>query len=230
MKATGEGLGFELGLIHFEVSGSTGQQFCHPESGHCSPEPHTCACLLLHVRAMCSPDVGPASLRHKLTANPPDRPSAATASVRGEAAEGWAFHLHELGQGHWVAVARAPLSAVVDAWGVSLLADRVPAGVAGALASALLSLWCRRALGGGALGFDESWGVMAGPFLERMLHPTLSDCAQGFKATFQRTDFAPGEWQEQLHAPEPPFTMLSVADLVPPDQRAAYAAAGGELL
>ncbi|PRW32899.1 L-aminoadipate-semialdehyde dehydrogenase-phosphopantetheinyl transferase-like [Chlorella sorokiniana] len=116
VKATGEGLGFELGLIEFQLDGST-----------------------------------------------------ASASVRGEPAEGWAFHLHELGQGHWVAVARAPLSAVVDAWG-------------------------------------------------------------GFKATFQKTAFAPGEWQEQLHAPEPPFTMLSVGDLVPQDQRAAYAAAGGELL
>ena len=42
---------------------------------------------------------------------------AASVSVRGERAEGWAFHLHDLGAGHHVAVARAPPSAVVDAWG-----------------------------------------------------------------------------------------------------------------
>lgn len=47
--------------------------------------------------------------------------TAARVRVRGEAAPEWAFFLHDLGRGHWAAVARAPLGAVVDAWGVSLL-------------------------------------------------------------------------------------------------------------
>lgn len=54
--------------------------------------------------------------------------------------------------------------------------------------------------------------------------------AQGFKATFQKTSFTDQEWREALAAPEPPFTLLSVADLVPPGQREAYAAAGGDML
>jgi len=53
--------------------------------------------------------------------------------------------------------------------------------------------------------------------------------AQGFKATFQKTAFSAEEWQEQLQAPEPPFEMLTVADLVPAEHREAYEAAGGEL-
>ncbi|PSC73182.1 L-aminoadipate-semialdehyde dehydrogenase-phosphopantetheinyl transferase-like [Micractinium conductrix] len=95
--------------------------------------------------------------------------STATASVQGSPHREWAFHLHQLGGGHWAAVARAPLAEVVDAWG-------------------------------------------------------------GFTATFKKTEFGPGEWQEQLAAPEPAFSMLGVADLVPPEQRSAYAAAGGELV
>lgn len=142
-------------------------------------------------------------------------PFAATASVRGELAEGWAFHLHELGQGHWVAVARAPLSAVVDAWGVS---------------GGLVGCWalCAHALGWEVFSVSTSIHVAL-----RTLHrlpPPATHTPQGFKATFQKTTFASGEWQEELHATEPPFTMLSVADLVPQDQRAAYVAAGGELL
>ncbi|KAI3430442.1 hypothetical protein D9Q98_005037 [Chlorella vulgaris] len=115
VKATGEGLGFELGNAEFIITGRT-----------------------------------------------------ATVSVKGEPRPDWTFHLHELGNGHWVSVARAPPSAVVDAWG-------------------------------------------------------------GFTATFQKTSFAPGEWQAQLLAPEPPFVTLSVADLLPEGQRGAYEAAGGEL-
>ena len=55
---------------------------------------------------------------------------------------------------------------------------------------------------------------------------------QGFTATFQKTEFAVGEWQEQLHAPEPPFTPLTVPDLLElawgPGQREAYEEAGGD--
>ncbi|KAL4422721.1 hypothetical protein ABPG75_008918 [Micractinium tetrahymenae] len=116
VKATGEGLGFDLGKVEFSISGGT-----------------------------------------------------ATASLCGMPQRDWAFHLHELGAGHWAAVARAPLSAVVDAWG-------------------------------------------------------------GFKATFRKPDLSPGEWQQQLAAAEPPFQLLTVADLVPLDQRDTYEAAGGDLL
>ncbi|KAL4448944.1 hypothetical protein ABPG77_007661 [Micractinium sp. CCAP 211/92] len=116
VKATGEGLGFDLGKVEFSISGNT-----------------------------------------------------ATASLLGLPQQEWAFHLHELGAGHWAAVARAPLSAVVDAWG-------------------------------------------------------------GFKATFCKPALSAGELHRQLEAAEPPFQLLSVADLVPLDQRDAYEDAGGDLL
>lgn len=48
-----------------------------------------------------------------------DNNNTATVEYEGKQQTDWAFHLHELGRGHWVSVARAPLSAVVDAWGVS---------------------------------------------------------------------------------------------------------------
>ena len=64
----------------------------------------------------------------------------------------------------------------------------------------------------------------------RCLPPPVCHSEQGFTATFKKTEFGPGEWQEQLAAPEPAFSMLGVADLVPPEQRSAYAAAGGELV
>lgn len=63
-----------------------------------------------------------ALLCRSLSARPaaPHRPlPAATASVQGSPHREWAFHLHQLGGGHWAAVARAPLAEVVDAWGVS---------------------------------------------------------------------------------------------------------------
>lgn len=47
--------------------------------------------------------------------------SKAKAVVQGEVQEHWAFHLHELGKHHWVSVARAPVGAVVDAWGVGFV-------------------------------------------------------------------------------------------------------------
>lgn len=53
---------------------------------------------------------------------------------------------------------------------------------------------------------------------------------QGFKATFQQASFTPAEWRAVLAAPEPPFEVLGVADLVPAEHRQAYEAAGGELL
>ena len=63
--------------------------------------------------------------------------------------------------------------------------------------------------------------------------PALLLCLlQGFTATFRKTEFAAGEWQEQLHAPEPPFTLLTVPDLLAlawgAGQREAYEAGGGD--
>lgn len=45
----------------------------------------------------------------------------AVVAVDGVARRDWIFHMHELGRGHLVAVARAPITAIVDAWGVSSL-------------------------------------------------------------------------------------------------------------
>jgi 4'-phosphopantetheinyl transferase len=70
VKATGEGLGFDLGNAEFQIDGLT-----------------------------------------------------AAVAVRGAPQPRWRFHLHRLGRGHWVSVGRAPLEAVVDAWGVSRAAE-----------------------------------------------------------------------------------------------------------
>lgn len=67
VKATGEGLGFELGRCEFKINGDNRR---------------------------------------------------ATVIVDGVSRTDWMFHLHELGRGHWVSVARGPVSAIVDAWGV----------------------------------------------------------------------------------------------------------------
>ena len=47
--------------------------------------------------------------------------SSASVAVEGVPQPLWAFRLHELGKGHWVSVARGPLEAVVDRWGVGRL-------------------------------------------------------------------------------------------------------------
>ena len=66
VKATGEGLGFELGRCEFRINGDKRR---------------------------------------------------ASVAVDGVSRPDWIFHLHELGRGHWVSVARGPVSAIVDAWG-----------------------------------------------------------------------------------------------------------------
>jgi len=66
VKATGEGLGYDLGKIDFHIADN----------------------------------------------------NTARVSVEGALQPAWAFHLHLLGNGHWVSVARGPLTAIVDAWGV----------------------------------------------------------------------------------------------------------------
>lgn len=45
--------------------------------------------------------------------------SSARLRLHGKPQPQWAFNLHRLPGNHYVAVARAPPSAVVDAWGVS---------------------------------------------------------------------------------------------------------------
>jgi 4'-phosphopantetheinyl transferase len=66
VKATGEGLGFDLGRCAFQLINENKQ---------------------------------------------------ATVEIDGVPQPFWTFHLHELGQDHWVSVARAPITAIVDAWG-----------------------------------------------------------------------------------------------------------------
>ena len=51
---------------------------------------------------------------------------------------------------------------------------------------------------------------------------------QGFRATFQRPELSEAELAAAVGAPEPPFTLLTVADLLPAELREGYAAAGGE--
>ena len=70
VKATGEGLGFDLGRIEFGID---------------------------------------------------DKKNVASVSIDGKRQKDWKFHMHCLGRKdreHWIAVARGPLTAIVDAWGV----------------------------------------------------------------------------------------------------------------
>jgi hypothetical protein len=53
---------------------------------------------------------------------------------------------------------------------------------------------------------------------------------QGFKTTFQRAYVTEEEHAATLAAPEPPFTMLAVSDLLPPGAAAGFEAAGGDVL
>lgn len=113
------------------------------------------------------------------------------------------------------------------AWGQRLLWLRHAAAVP-SCGRLVVGPLCTHAHGWEVISISTSIHVVL-----RTLHrlpPPATHTPQGFTATFRKTTFASGEWQEELHAPEPPFTILSVADLVPQDQRVAYAAAGGELL
>ena len=154
-------------------------------------------------------------------------PAAATVSVRGEPADGWAFFLHNLGGGHWAAVARAPPAAVVDAWGVSAAQHPAPSAAAALMLPAA-------AVARQACGQRRAAAVPAGPsdITADRLHPAPSPPAtlQGFRATFQQTAFSAGEWEAQLRAPEPAFSLLTLPDLLSPEERQGYEAAGGELL
>jgi 4'-phosphopantetheinyl transferase len=64
-------------------------------------------------------DLGSIAFTITVDGNNNNNTNAATVEYGGKQQTDWAFHLHELGRGHWVSVARAPLSVVVDAWGVS---------------------------------------------------------------------------------------------------------------
>ncbi len=55
-------------------------------------------------------------------------------------------------------------------------------------------------------------------------------CLQGFKATFQRPGLTAGELSAALAAPEVPFSMLTVGELVPAGWREMYCEAGGEVI
>lgn len=93
---------------------------------------------------------------------------AAVVAVDGVHQPLWKFHLHQMGQGHWVAVGRGPISCIVDAWG-------------------------------------------------------------GFTSTLQCPSVPEHRHQAALAAPEPPFAMLTVCDMIPNCHKDAYEAAGGEI-
>ena len=79
VKATGEGLGFDLGRCEFKlIDGPNGE-------------------------------------------------GKAAVAVDGVPQPNWTFFLHEFGRNHWVSVARAPMNAVVDAWGGFKATFQLPA-------------------------------------------------------------------------------------------------------
>ncbi|GAB4820177.1 hypothetical protein N2152v2_007223 [Parachlorella kessleri] len=55
------------------------------------------------------------------------------------------------------------------------------------------------------------------------------DAWGGFKGTFQQNPVPEQQLLGALAAPEPPFTLLTVGDLLPVELRPAYAAAGGDV-
>jgi hypothetical protein len=67
-------------------------------------------------------------------------------------------------------------------------------------------------------------------FLCTLIYGVSVCVMQGFRATLQRCDLSVEEHAAALAALEPPFAMLSVSDLVPPEKRDAFEAAGGDLL
>ena len=58
----------------------------------------------------------------------------------------------------------------------------------------------------------------------------VTDANGEFSATWRKPEYTDEEWREVLDAPSPHFSMLAVGDLVPENFRAAYEAAGGEVL
>ena len=129
VKATGEGLGFDLRRCAFEIISRADDD--DDDDGNGST----------HAQVL----------------------------VDGEVRSDWAFFLHQLGNEHWVSVARAPVTAIVDAWG-------------------------------------------------------------GFKATLQLSVVPSAQHAAALVAPEPPFTMLLIANLVPEHLLEEYEAAGGDVM
>jgi 4'-phosphopantetheinyl transferase len=74
------------------------------------------------------------------------------------------------------------------------------------------------------LGQDHCVSVARAPIT------VIVDAWGGFKATLQLPSVPSQRHEEALAAPEPPFSMLRVADLIPESQHTAYEAAGGDLL
>jgi hypothetical protein len=170
-------------------------------------------------------------------AGAPGRPRGAGAGGGGEAPAvrvcvdgaplggGWRFELRRLPRRHWAAVALAPPSAIVDAWGVRHGAPVLPGA---------------KRRGGEAAGLfrpRHRGGCRARPVarmprnrtrppsLPRPIPPT-SPPPQEFTATLLQ----PGLTAAALEAPPrppPPFELLTVADLLRGEPAAAYEALFG---
>ena len=50
-----------------------------------------------------------------------------------------------------------------------------------------------------------------------------------FSATWRRVDFTDEEWAEAVDAPSPPFSTITVSDLVPEHLRGDFEEAGGDV-
>ncbi|KAK2076762.1 hypothetical protein QBZ16_005522 [Prototheca wickerhamii] len=51
-----------------------------------------------------------------------------------------------------------------------------------------------------------------------------------FAKTLTQHSYEAAAWQRLLEAPEPPFSVLPVSSLLPPDSLAAYEDAGGDII
>ena len=65
--------------------------------------------------------------------------------------------------------------------------------------------------------------VSRGPFED------VTDANGEFSATWRRVDFTDEEWTEAVDAPSPPFSTITMSDLVPEHLRGDFEEAGGDV-
>eukprot|EP00241_Pyramimonas_parkeae_P007284 CAMPEP_0114234862 /NCGR_PEP_ID=MMETSP0058-20121206/5934_1 /TAXON_ID=36894 /ORGANISM="Pyramimonas parkeae, CCMP726" /LENGTH=303 /DNA_ID=CAMNT_0001346567 /DNA_START=65 /DNA_END=976 /DNA_ORIENTATION=- len=72
---------------------------------------------------------------------------------------------------------------------------------------------------------DQHWvSVGRGPPCD------VIDANGEFSGTFSKPDLSPEEIAEELHAPSPCFSLLTIADLVPPSRLEEFEASGGDVI